>query len=56
VLIDAATRAGKQVAMLCASVEDSRRWIEAGATIIAYASDVAVIERGYKSAVEQIRA
>jgi 2-keto-3-deoxy-L-rhamnonate aldolase RhmA len=55
-LIDAAKRAGKQVAMLCASVEDCRRWIDAGVTIIAYASDVAVIERGYRSAADQIRA
>jgi 2-keto-3-deoxy-L-rhamnonate aldolase RhmA len=55
-LIDAAKRAGKQVAMLCASVEDCRRWIDAGVTIIAYASDVAVIERGYRNAGDQIRA
>jgi 2-keto-3-deoxy-L-rhamnonate aldolase RhmA len=54
-MIDAARRAGKQVAMLCSSVEDARRWIDAGTTIIAYASDVSVIERGYRSIVDQIR-
>ena len=56
VMIEAAKRAGKQVAMLCPSVEESRRWIDAGATIIAFASDVAVIQSTYRSAVAQIRA
>jgi 2-keto-3-deoxy-L-rhamnonate aldolase RhmA len=54
-MISAAKRAGKQVAMLCASVEESRRWIDAGATIIAFASDVAVIQHAYRDAVTRIR-
>jgi 2-keto-3-deoxy-L-rhamnonate aldolase RhmA len=55
VLIDAAKRAGKQVAMLCPSVEESRRWVDAGVTIIAFASDVAVLQNAYRDATAKIR-
>lgn len=54
-LIDAAKRHGKDVAMLCSSVEEATRWIRTGAKIIAYSSDVAVLQQGYAAAVAQLR-
>lgn len=56
VLIDSAKRFGKDVAMLCNTVDDARRWIEAGVTLIAYASDVLTLQRGFQAAMEAIRA
>ncbi|MBO0747209.1 MAG: hypothetical protein J2O47_02595, partial [Acidimicrobiaceae bacterium] len=41
-LIDAARRAGKDVAMLLGTVEQAARWIEAGVKLVALGSDVAV--------------
>jgi 2-keto-3-deoxy-L-rhamnonate aldolase RhmA len=55
-VIGAAKRHGKDVAMLCASVEESRRWIEAGVKIIAFASDVAVLQEAFTAAVVAVRA
>ena len=55
-LIDAARRHGKQVAMLVQTVEEARRWIDAGVQLIAYSSDVAVLLSGYRSAMAQLRA
>ena len=54
-LIDAARRHGKQVAMLCQTLEEAERWLAAGATLIAYASDVAILSQGYASAVARLR-
>jgi 2-keto-3-deoxy-L-rhamnonate aldolase RhmA len=55
-LIDAAARHGKDVAMLCQTVEEAERWIAAGVKIIAYASDVAILKHGFASAVRRLRA
>jgi 2-keto-3-deoxy-L-rhamnonate aldolase RhmA len=56
VLIDAARRHGKDVAMLFNTVEEARPWIEAGVRIIAIASDVAVLQDGYRGIVAGLRA
>jgi len=53
-LIDGARAHGKHVAMLVDSVEEARRWIEAGVLLIAYSSDVAILRNGYASAVKQL--
>jgi 2-keto-3-deoxy-L-rhamnonate aldolase RhmA len=54
-LIAAARRHGKDVAMLVQTVEEGQRWIAAGAKIIAYASDVAVLRSGFGAAVARLR-
>ena len=54
-LIEAARRHGKDVAMLCQTLEEAERWIGAGVTLIAYSSDVAVLRQGYLAAVRRLR-
>lgn len=54
-LIEAAKRRGRDVAMLVQSVEEGARWIKAGAHLIAYSSDVAILKNGYTAAVRQLR-
>lgn len=54
-LIEAARRHGKDVAMLCQTVEEAERWIAAGVKIIAYASDVAILKQGFAAAVRRLR-
>jgi len=54
-LIAAAQRHGKDVAMLCQTLEEAERWIAAGAKIIAYSTEVAIIRQGYASAVQRLR-
>src|SRR5919108_265320 len=54
-LLAAAARHGKDVAMLVQTLEEAERWIAAGAEIIAYASDAAVLRSGYAAAVRRLR-
>jgi 2-keto-3-deoxy-L-rhamnonate aldolase RhmA len=54
-LIAAARAHNKHVAMLVDTIEQAQRWIEAGARIIAYSSDVAVLRAGYAEAVHRLR-
>ncbi len=54
-LIAAARRHGKQVAMLCQTLDEAERWIAAGATLIAYSSDVAILKQGFAGAVGRLR-
>jgi 2-keto-3-deoxy-L-rhamnonate aldolase RhmA len=54
-LIESAARHGKDVAMLCQTVEDAERWIKAGAKIIAYSSDVAILRQGFAGAVARLK-
>src|SRR5204863_899441 len=49
-LIEAAGRHGKDVAMLVQTLDEAERWIAAGASIIAYSSDVAVLGAGFAAA------
>jgi 2-keto-3-deoxy-L-rhamnonate aldolase RhmA len=48
-LIDAARRHGKDVAMLLGTVEQAQRWIDAGVKLVALASDVAILQQGYRA-------
>ena len=41
--------------MLVETLEEAERWIEAGAKIIAYSSDVAILRSGYQAAVKRLR-
>ena len=54
-LIAAARRHGKDVAMLVQTLDEGERWIRAGATLIAYSSDVAVLRSGFAAAVRRLR-
>jgi 2-keto-3-deoxy-L-rhamnonate aldolase RhmA len=54
-LIAAAQRHGKDVAMLCQTLEEAERWIAAGAKIIAYSSEVMILRQGYAAAVGRLR-
>jgi 2-keto-3-deoxy-L-rhamnonate aldolase RhmA len=55
-LIDAARRHGKDVAMLVQTLEEAERWIAAGAKIIAYSSDAAVLRAGFQAAARRLHA
>lgn len=54
-LIDAAKRHGKDVAMLCNTVAEARRWIDAGVKIMALSNDVDVLQRAYAQMVGELR-
>lgn len=54
-MIEAARKHGKDVAMLVPSVEEAKRWIQAGVKIIVYASEADILKNGYAAAVKQLR-
>jgi 2-keto-3-deoxy-L-rhamnonate aldolase RhmA len=54
-MIAAARKHGKDVAMLVHSVEDAKRWIQAGVKIIVYASDSDLLKNGFTGVVKQLR-
>lgn len=54
-MIEAARKHGKDVAMLVRSVEEAKRWIQAGVKIIVYASEADILKNGYAAAVKQLR-
>lgn len=54
-ILAAARRHGKTCAMLTASAEEARRWKEAGALLLAYASDVEVLFGGFRRAMADIK-
>src|SRR5205085_9985498 len=53
-LIEAARRHGKDVARLAQTLDEAERWIAAGAKIIAYSSDVAILRAGYQAAAKRL--
>jgi 2-keto-3-deoxy-L-rhamnonate aldolase RhmA len=53
-LIAAARKHGKDVAMLVQTLDEAERWIAAGAKIIAYSSDVAVLRSGFVAAARRL--
>lgn len=54
-VLAAAKRHGKTCAMLTASVAEARKWKEAGALLLAYASDVDVLHSGFSRAMTEIK-
>jgi 2-keto-3-deoxy-L-rhamnonate aldolase RhmA len=54
-VLAAAKRHGKTCAMLVSSAEQARKWKEAGALLLAYASDVDVLHSGFRRAMAEIR-
>ncbi len=55
-ILEAANKYGKTCAMLVSSAEQARQWKDAGALLLAYSSDVGVLQDGYRQALEQIKA
>lgn len=54
-IIEAANRYGKTTAMLVGSPEQARKWADAGVTLIAYSSEVGVLQEGYRRALSEIK-
>lgn len=54
-MIEAARKHRKDVAMLVHSVDEAKRWIQAGVKIIVYASEVDILKNGFAAAVNQLR-
>ncbi len=55
-VLDAAKRHGKTCSFLATSVQQARRWREAGALLIGYASDVGVLYQGFKESAAALKA
>lgn len=54
-LLTACQRHGKDMALLCGSVDQAKRWIDAGVKIIAFSSDVGVLQQAYRTIAERLR-
>ncbi len=55
-VIDAAKRHGKTVAMMVNSVAEARKWKAAGALLLGYTSEVSVLQDGYRQVLAEINA
>jgi 2-keto-3-deoxy-L-rhamnonate aldolase RhmA len=55
ILIEAAKKHGKDVAMLVPTLEEAERWIAAGVKIIAYSSDVDILAKGMEEAAKRLK-
>jgi 2-keto-3-deoxy-L-rhamnonate aldolase RhmA len=55
ILIEAAKKHGKDVAMLVPTLEEAERWIAAGVKIIAYSSDVDILAKGMVEAAQRLK-
>ncbi len=53
-MIEAARKHGKDVAMLVQSVDEAKRWIQAGVKIIVYSSEVDILKNGFAAAVKEL--
>lgn len=54
-ILDAARRHGKTCAMLCFSPEQVQQWKQAGALLLAYSSDVEMLQEGFSSAMKRLK-
>jgi len=54
-IVEAARKYGKTASMLTFSAEQTRQWREQGALLLAYSSDVDLIQAGVRAALAQIR-
>ena len=53
-MIEAALKHGKDVALLVASVQEAKRWIQRGVKIIVFSDEVEILRKGYTEVVAQI--
>lgn len=54
-IVEAANKYGKTCAMLVDSAEQLKQWRDAGVLLLAYSSEVGVLQDGYRQALERIR-
>ncbi len=54
-VLEAARKHGKTCAMLCSSAEQAQQWKEAGALLLAYKSEVEVLQMGFGQAMAEIK-
>jgi 2-keto-3-deoxy-L-rhamnonate aldolase RhmA len=54
-ILAAAKKHGKTCAMLCSTQEQAQQWKEAGALILAYASDSEILHTAYRQAIGKIK-
>jgi 2-dehydro-3-deoxyglucarate aldolase/4-hydroxy-2-oxoheptanedioate aldolase len=55
-VIEAARKHGKAVAMLVGTVEEARRWVGAGVQLLGYSSEAGVLASGYRQALAAMKA
>jgi len=53
--VAAAKKYGKTCAMLCNSPEQVQQWKEAGALLLAYKSEVEVLQLGFSQAMKELK-
>jgi 2-keto-3-deoxy-L-rhamnonate aldolase RhmA len=53
-MIEAARKHGKDVAMLVQSVDEAKRWTQAGVKIIVYSSEVDILKNGFAAVVKEL--
>jgi len=54
-MTESALKHGKDVAMRVETVAQAKQWIEAGAKLLSYSSDVAVLKGGFRTAMSELR-
>jgi 2-dehydro-3-deoxyglucarate aldolase/4-hydroxy-2-oxoheptanedioate aldolase len=54
-IIEATKRYGKTAAMLVSSVEQARKWRDAGVLLLGYSSEVSVLSEGYRTALAAMK-
>jgi 2-keto-3-deoxy-L-rhamnonate aldolase RhmA len=54
-IVEAAKKHGKTTAMLASSPEQARKWVDAGALLLGYSSEVGVLQDAFRRALKQIK-
>jgi 2-keto-3-deoxy-L-rhamnonate aldolase RhmA len=54
-IVEAARKHGKTTAMLAFNEQQTRQWKEAGARLLAYSSEVGVLQGAYRRALAEIK-
>jgi 2-keto-3-deoxy-L-rhamnonate aldolase RhmA len=54
-IVEAAKKHGKTTAMLASSPEQAKKWVDAGALLLGYSSEVGVLQDGFRRALGQIK-
>src|SRR5690606_9958047 len=54
-IVEAAKKYGKTTAMLASTPAQARKWVEAGALLLGYSSEVGVLQDGFRRALKEIK-
>jgi 2-keto-3-deoxy-L-rhamnonate aldolase RhmA len=54
-IVEAARKHGKTTAMLASSPAQARKWVDAGALLLGYSSEVGVLQDGFRRALKEIK-